>query len=326
MTVRAFWRATKVETAQSPLDTIHLKIFYPAQMSDDQLSRNMGVVPANSQLAPFPVVIFFNGFNCDAQIYQWLAVELANRGLVVILFNWVAENLPGFIGLTPGVDLSCLSPSSYGKSPSALVLPALLEELEELQNSGILTGMLDLDNIILGGHSAGGRIALENANPNFFPQVKASFAYAAHSAAGTSMGYAAETILPLPDSLPMLIMGGTCDGVIANSAHRYEMSPDATLAIKRTFLEAISGERNDSYLVLLQGANHFSMATPIDSTTGRAFLDFPCTQSETAIHALIAEIIGLFLDAHIRSSRSAYHALEKLFNDDNVLIESCLRK
>lgn len=32
-TIRAFFRAVKVENAQPPYDTFHLKVFYPARMS-----------------------------------------------------------------------------------------------------------------------------------------------------------------------------------------------------------------------------------------------------------------------------------------------------
>ncbi|MEH2056007.1 MAG: hypothetical protein V7K97_07565 [Nostoc sp.] len=104
MTVRAFFQAAKIEGFQSPYDTIHLKIFYPAQMLRRKVEINREILPVDLEKAPFPVVIFFNGFNCDAQQYQWLAVRLAEGGLVVILFNWIAETIPGIISLTPGVD------------------------------------------------------------------------------------------------------------------------------------------------------------------------------------------------------------------------------
>lgn len=126
-------------------------------------------------------------------------------------------------------------PGVYGSAPTASALPALLAKLEQLQSEGILAGMLDLQRIILGGHSAGGRIAIENANPQFFPQVVASFAYGAHTMAGVIMGYEAGTVLPLSSSLPMLLIGGTCDGVIANNSHRHK--PEASQALNQ-LLEA----------------------------------------------------------------------------------------
>ena len=196
MTVRAFFRAAKVESARSPYNTIQMKIFYPAQMSDGAQDRNLGTVPANSQEAPFPVAIFFNGINCGIGMYQWLAVKLAERGIVVLAFSWVAENIPGMVAISPGVDLAMLAPNAYGTGPTASALPTLMAELELLQSEGVLAGMLDLERVILGGHSAGGRVAIESCDRRFFPQVAAAFAYGAHTAAGPMMGYEPGTILP----------------------------------------------------------------------------------------------------------------------------------
>jgi predicted dienelactone hydrolase len=322
-TIRAFFRAVKVDSAQPPYDTIHLKVTYPAQISGSELEQDMGIVPADSEQAPFPVVIFFSGINCGAELYQWLAVKLAERGLVVITFNWVTENLPGIIGLTPGVDLAMWSPTTYGTGPTASALPALLAELQYLQAEGILAGLLDLQRVVSGGHSAGGRIAIENAEPRFFPQVAAAFAYGAHTAAPIKLGYEPGTILPLPASLPLLLMGGTCDGVIANSSDRYGITPkNATTAITHTFQEAIAGGRKDSYLVLLEGANHFSMADPFDPTTGRPFLDFPTTQPGDKLRTLMVEAVGLFIDAHVRHQLKASQALNQLLAPVNPLVQS----
>lgn len=323
MTVRTLFRAAKVESAQPPYDTIHLRVFYPAQMSGSELERNQGVVPADPQNAPFPVVLFFNGVNCGPELYQWLAVELAERGVVVVTFSWVAENLPRIIALTPGVDVAALQPSNYGTAPTASAVPALLTELEQLQESSVLAGLLDLQKIILGGHSAGGRVAIESANPRFFPQVVASFGYGVHTMAPVMLGYESGLILPLPDALPLLLMGGTCDGVIANSSHRYGIaSGDATTSTVRTFNEAIQGGRDDSYLMIVEGANHFSIAYPPDPTAARGFLDFPATQPEDQIRSLIAQTIGLFIDAHVRHQSSAFITLEQLIKTVNPLISS----
>lgn len=317
-TIRAFFRATKVDSAKPPYDTLHLKVFYPAQMLGGERERNLGIVPADIESAPFPVVIFFSGFNCGAEVYQWLAVKLAQRGLVVVTFNWVAENLPGFVSLTPGVDFAKGTPDLYGTGATASALPAILAELQHLQTEGILAGMLDLQKVILGGHSAGGRVAIENANPQFFPQLAAAFAYGSHTAGAMALGYQPNTILPLPSSLPLLLMGGTCDGVIANSSDRYGVSSgNSTNLVIRTFSEAIAEGGGDSYLVLLEGANHFCIADPFDFTTGRAFLDFPATVPADKSRSLVAETISLFIDAHVRRQSTALQALKQLLNPDN---------
>lgn len=187
--------------------------------------------------------------------------------------------------------------------------------------------MLNLQQIILGGHSAGGRIALENADPRFFPQVAATFSYGAHSAAPTMLGFEPNTILPLPSAKPILLMGGTRDGVIANNSKLYGISTqDATRSVIRTFQEAIAGGRDDTYLVILEGANHFSIAHPLDTTTAITFLDLSATQPEDHIRGLIAETIGLFIDAHVRHNQGALQALTELLNSGNAIIASFERK
>lgn len=315
MSVHALFEAAKIEGQQSPYDTIHLKVFYPGQMSEGDLEKT-----------PFPVVIFFNGFNCDAQQYHWLAVKLTERGLVVVVFNWVTQIQPGIVSLTPGADLESRKPHLYPTLTTALALPTLLDKLAQLQNQGILAGMLDLQSIILGGHSEGGRVAMENANPKFFRQVVASFAYGTHTAGLLFLGYEPGTILPLPDSLPLLLMAGTCDGVIVNSSDQYGMRPHPTTPVIRTFQEAIAGGRNDSYLVLLKGANHFSISDNPDSTIPRPYLDFSATQPQESFRLLIAEIIGSFIDTHIRHQSPVSVTLTQLLNTPNPLIESFERK
>jgi hypothetical protein len=327
MTVRAFFQAAKIEGFQSPYDTIHLKILYPALMSRRKVERNREILPVDLEKAPFPVVIFFNGFNCDAQQYQWLAVKLAERGIVVILFNWIAETIPGIISLTPGVDFEKGKPKIYRTVPTASALPTMLAKVEQLQSEGILAGMLDLQRIILGGHSAGGRVAIENADPRFFPKVAASFGYGLHTMGTLLLGYEPGTILPLPDSLPLLLMGGTCDGVITYSRDRYGISlGNATTPVIRTFQEAITGGRNDSYLVLLDGANHFSIVDQLDSTLDTPSLDFPATQPQESFRLLMGEIISLFIDTHVRHQPEASQLLEQLLSAANPLIKSFERK
>ncbi|MCC5641678.1 dienelactone hydrolase [Nostoc sp. CHAB 5824] len=325
MTVRAFFEAAKVEGVQSPYDTIHLKILYPAQIPG-QLEKSMRIEPANPEKAPFPVVVFFNGYNCDAQQYQWLAVKLAEHGLVVVLFNWIAEVRPGIISLTPGVDFEKMKPTIYRTAATASALPALLAKLEQLQNQGVLAGMLDLQRIVLGGHSAGGLVSIANADPRFFPGVAASFSYGASSRGLLTIGYEPGTILPLPDSLPLLLMGGTRDGFMLTS-ELYGVSPgDATIPVIRTFQEAIAGGRNDSYLVIFEGANHFSIVNEPDSTTVRSSLDLKATQSQENLRLLMSEIIGLFIDTYVRHQPEASQSLEQLLNTANPLIKSFERK
>ncbi|NEQ36853.1 MAG: dienelactone hydrolase [Okeania sp. SIO3I5] len=326
MNIRAFYRATKVENAQPPYDTIHLKVFYPGKISEGEIDMNQEMMPVDSQHAPFPVVIFLSGFNCHPQMYEWLAVKLSERGLVVVTFSWVEESFPGKVNMTPGINFQLWKPDNYGTGSTSSTLPTIILELERLNSEGILAGMLDLEKIILGGHSAGGRIAMENADPRFYPQVAAAFAYGTTSVAPVILGHELGKILPLADSQPLLLIGGTCDGVVAKMNVYNGFPENATIGVEETFAQAISGGRDDSYLLLLEGANHFTISDPFDPTTARPFLDFPATKPEDEIRSLMAETIGLFIDAHVRQQSIAFDQLKELLNNSHPLIKSFERK
>ncbi|BAZ17363.1 hypothetical protein NIES4071_92410 [Calothrix sp. NIES-4071] len=320
MTVRAYFEVTKIPNFQPPFDTIFLKVFYPAvSVSTEEAKRSLSV-PADAAKAPFPVVILFNGYNCEAFVYQWLAENLAQRGLVVVTFNFVAEEFAGSVNLSPGGDFAASKPDIYGTKPTSVTLSTLLFKLEQLQAQGVLAGLLDLQSIVLGGHSAGGRIAIENANPELFSQVVASFGYGVHSMGYIMQGYPPGTVLPLPDKLPMLLLAGTNDGVIANNSEMYGIeSGDATTPVMRTWNEAITGGRNDNYVVLLEGANHFTIAHPLDSTTARNSVDFPATQPVDSIRWLIAETIGSFIGAYVQKQDGAFESLQQHLHDNSLV-------
>lgn len=294
MIVRAFFTAVKVEGYAAPYDTLHMKVYYPAALTGSDVERNTGNVAADRTRAPFPIVVFLSGVNVGAEAYGWLAECLVQRGMVFVTFNWVGETLPGVIGLTPGVDLKMLRPETYGKGATGSALPAVFAELERIQDGrsggSALQGLLDLEHVVLGGHSAGGTIALQNADVRYFPQVKAAFAYGAHTMAATMLGFAPGTVLPL-SPLPMLLLGGTEDGVIAASSGRYGEN-GASNPIVRTFRESVQA----GALVMLEGANHFTFTHVLDTTTGRGFLEAPATQPEEQLRALMAELVCRFIE------------------------------
>lgn len=295
--IRAFYRSARVTGAPVPYDTLTLKVFYPAVFGDTPHERNTGVIPADVTGAPYPVVIFFPGVNVGMDSYAWLATELARRGSVVTLFAWIAEDFPGSVSLTPGIDLNFIKPDTYGAGPSALALPAILEELARVNESTVLAGLLDLQKIVLGGHSAGGTMALLNANPDWFPQVVGAFAYGAHSGASTLLGFPPATVLQLP-AAPVLIVGGTRDGVIESSSHRYALdgAGTPTLLLERTFHE---GAQGNAALVILEDANHFLVCHPRDDTTGRGFLEPPAAGDESALRALFVDLAEAFIKSVI---------------------------
>jgi len=59
---------------------------------------------------------------------------------------------------------------------------------------------------------------------------------------------------------------------------------------------------------------------------GSLFLDFPASQPEEQLRNLMAQAIGLFIDAHVRSQATAIVALNQLLAFNNPLIASFERK
>ena len=321
MTTRAFYRAIAIPGAEPPYDRASLKVYYPARYGDTAEERNTGVIPADSKHAPFPVVILLPGINVGPESYGWLAKGLAERGAVTVTFTLVAEEMPGYISLTPGLAIPALLPENYGKVPSATAIGPILEELAVMNNAGVLAGCLDLDRIVLGGHSAGGTVALLNARPDWFPGICAAFSYGAHTAAAAAMGYPQDSFFGTPTEVPTLVMGGTRDGCIAGSAGRYgdsESSP--TERVERTFDEAMAGNRSPCALAVIDGANHFSMAYPADDSTGRPFIDMETTQADDAIRELLLSLVGDFISGYAAGEAAMREQLQKTLQGRHPLI------
>ena len=294
--IRALFHATTLPNASTPYNVLHLKVYYPAVPTNSDAERMSGVIPADKTSAPMPVVIFFNGINVGIESYHWLAVKLAEANIVTVMYTHVAETLPGVIGLTPAIDLSKVKPDTYGSGATCPAIQPILDSLALLNSDekSPLCGAMDLNHIILGGHSAGGTVALQNAQ--FFAQVKAVFAYAGHTMASTMLGFAPNTILKV-GSKSVMLMRGDRDGVIAASRVRYGAEGQSQDPVEKTFDEACQPSAgNEAYDVLLQGANHFALAYPLDETTGRFFLDMEMGRDGEEVRNQIAELIVAFIE------------------------------
>jgi predicted dienelactone hydrolase len=294
MNTRAIFRAVKVENAKTPFDVIHLKIFYPAYPPQNDIERNTGILSPKISNTPYPVILMLNGVNCPPESYQWLGEFLCEKGYIFVTFQWISDDLPGGMqGLTPGIDVRFMNYENYGKGATGSAIQPILAELEKVNADGILKDCMDLDCVILGGHSAGGSIALMNAG--HFPQVKAAFAYGSHTQGSTIMGFPPDYVCPITSEKPLLILGGNKDGVITWSARRYgKTDADSTISLRQTFEKAFSGNRGDRYLIIFDGANHFTFAHPKDLTTGRPFLDFEPKNDEKH-RQIMAQIIVDFI-------------------------------
>lgn len=305
--IRCLYRAARVPGAPPPYDTLHARVYYPALATNNETERMTGELSVDRERAPLPVVLFCSGINIPCAGYGWLALRLAAADYAVVLYDYVAETLPGVVGLTPGLDLGRVRPDTYGTGPTGPAIRPILDLLADLNDrpDGPLHAALDLTTVALGGHSAGGTVALHNGG--YFAAVKAVFAYAGHTVASTLLGFPPDTVLPIADK-PTLLMRGDRDGVIAASRGRYGHGP-AEDPVARTFAEALpTAACGPAYDALIEGANHLAIVHPQDETTGRGFLDGDLGRPAEAIRKTIAELLLAFFARHLRGAPVAVGA------------------
>lgn len=319
-TVRAVHGAVRVAGLVAPHDTVHYRIFHPAAPTGDDRERLTGQVAPDDRQAPWPVVLVLPGINVGPEGYRWFAESLVPRGYAVVTMALVGETMPGVVGITPGIDLDAVRPDTYGTRPSGIAIAAVLEELARHQHDGPLAGLLDTGRVVLGGHSGGGTVALENARRDWFPTLVARFAVAAHTMASTVLGWEPGTVLAVEDQMPTMLLAAELDGVMARSADRYQRPAAGHDPVGRTFDEALPTGGEDSYLAVVAGATHTSFIHPRDDTTARGFLDPPPGRPGSDIRCDVAGLIGDFCDAHVRQQPAARDRLLHRLTDPAAVV------
>ncbi len=312
--VRALYRALSLLGAEAPHDRAIIKLYYPARFGNSAEERNSGVVPADDTGSPYPVVIFLPGININPESYAWLAQALARQGFVCALPTMVAEEMPGYTSLTPGLTITELSPDQYGKRPSSPLIGPLLTALDDWNASGPLQQMIDTGRILLGGHSGGGSVALLNARSQWYPGLCGVFTYGAHAGAASVLGYDRGAQFALPGDVPTLMLGGELDGCIANSLQRYGLEPgslSATDMVSRSFEQALPHNKAPAALAVLRGANHFSLAWPHDTSTGRAFLEAAETVPGELLRSRLLRLVSRFARTCAHGDTRAARALQR---------------
>ena len=319
--VRAVYRAAKVAGREAPYDNLTLKIYYPCRYGDSFEERDTGFVPPDPSRSPLPVVIIMPGVNISHESYGWVARRLAKAGFAALTYSWVTVEIADRISVSPGVRIDRLTRQGYGQDPSCPALPAIMDELQRVQSEGLLAGHLDLDHIVLGGHSAGGSMALLNANRAWFPNLCGAFAYAAHTAGNLQLGWEEGSFMPIADNLPLLMLGGSRDGVIAASSHRYRDGEheSATSPIERSFREGVPGDGGGRHLLIVEGANHFSFVWPQDKSTGRPYLDGKAEGSGRRVRKHLGKAIVHFCRHACRGDARAAAVLQRLCSPDHPL-------
>ena len=304
-------RATRIDQAPAPFDTAHVSIYYPAGAGDR--IDPVGTRPVETSFGLLPIAIVMPGMNTELTYYRWLAIALAKQGFVVMLSSLVSEIPPNNYGITPGVDLNAIQPDTYGTRPVGKSIAGVLELATALNADGVLASALDLDNVALIGHSAGGTVALESADAKFFPQVKAVVSYASHTMASTIFGWPLGSCLPLSGDAAVMMFSGTNDGLVAASMKWYAQSGEMFDPVERTFETLPSTDRSaGSWLIELEGATHFSVLQPQDGLWPRADEDQVAGITPEQTEDFIGVAAGLFFRQHLRGDRSAAQALTEL--------------
>ena len=197
-------------------------LYYPGDGSRLEEARLTGQVPAAAG-EPWPLVVMMPGINVAPDSYRWLAHRLVPTGVCVVTYAAIGSLGPAGQGITPGLDLDALTPANIGSRPVATALGPLLDRLAGLSEADGAppAGMLDLDRVVVGGHSAGGTVALHSSDPGWVPGLRAVFAYGAHTMVATALGHGEAAVVAIPAKVPVMLLAGTDDGVIAASRDRY---------------------------------------------------------------------------------------------------------
>jgi dienelactone hydrolase len=304
-------------------DAAAATVYYPGDRSRLEEARLTGQVPALGVGGPWPVLIMMPGINLAPDSYRWMAHRLVPEGLCVVTYAAIGSLGPAGRGITPGLDVGALAPGSGSTRPVATALGPLLDCLAAVSGKGDspVAGRLDLRRVVVGGHSAGGTAALHSSDPVRVPGLRAVFAYGAHTMASTALGHGESTVVAIPARVPVLLMGGTSDGVIAASRDRYRHDADDERGgvhdpVRRTFEEAIGHSRGDSWLVELAGAGHFAICHPVDTTSGRSFLEPDPGGADPVGRELLGDLIAAFVAASLR--RGAAAGLQQLVGHELV--------
>ena len=81
-----------------------------------------------------------------------------------------------------------------------------------------------------------------------------------------------------------------------------------------------------SYLAIIEGANHFSLAWPQDDTTGRPFIDLPTTRPDATLRDLLADLVCWFIAATVQADAAARQQLEATLLAGHELIARGARR
>ncbi|MEU8246651.1 hypothetical protein [Nonomuraea sp. NPDC048916] len=120
---------------------------------------------------------------------------------------------------------------------------------------------------------------------------------------GSAVAAGPDASAVVADSIGRLAYSGPeIDWMVRYGQGSHERDP-----VTRTFEEALSDRDGEHLLVVLEGANHFTLADPVDRTAARAFLDLPATSGP---RPELAGLITAFLGTHLHEDARARTVLD----------------
>jgi dienelactone hydrolase len=303
---------TRVPHVNAAHDTIFMRLYLPDSPSEP----------------PYPVVILLPDLMCSAASYDWLATALAQRGFAAVTYDWIIHDDSGYGRLTPGVESTALDPSDYHTLPSAPAIPAILTELERLNGLDRLDGQIDLHRLIFGGHGVGGWLALHNATRRFFLGLTAAFAFAPNPGDLLERaGHESGALPVMPSDVPTLILAATEDRIetplppderITPTESGTVRAPGAALA--RRLWDRVGGGHGHAYYMSVRGANHYTVAYPLDTAAGAAAADAPESAPGADLRALIADIVATFAAGYGRRAGGDIERLRRYIGQRPPLV------
>lgn len=285
-----------VPGADAAIGTLH----YAADEKMLRGARLSGIVPADLSSAPWPLVIVMPGINIAPDSYRWLATKLVQAGYCAVTYQTIGDLGPAGTGISPSMDMAALAPDVIGTRGSAPAIEPMLSALTEL--SGPVHGSIDFERVVVGGHSAGGTMALHNSDPAWVAGLRGVFSFAGHTMVATSLGHGEATVVNIPSKVPVMVISGAHDGVIAASRDRYRSDDVDHDPVERTFHEAVDRNEEDSWFVELGNGNHFTICDPVDESSGRSFLESDLRIDDAASREVLARLIVAFSDQTCRNA------------------------
>jgi hypothetical protein len=328
--VRARYITVPTPTLPSKDYRIQGKLYYPALDDVQYESGNLSYFPPDTSDAPYPVLIFLIGSNCNIEQYAWLFEHLCSYGYIVISLNETYLSSYEWLICNPVIS-GFSNPERYPSSLGLYYTPTYLEDINTVNSegrlplypgatTGLLQGMIDLDRIAIAGHSFGGFQALMSSTTKLAETDVPDYANMKHLFAGLKacVTYGVHTIssgepLPTAVNIPLLFIAAekdaVGDGEVLENGELVQKSGYERM--KLTFDQAIPVSTDKSrYFLGIKNANHFSIVLKPDPTVDISFLDTKeGVMPQDMAHQIFKEKITAFFNYYLKGDKSAYLSL-----------------